>query len=458
MLISFRADAGKLQPETDIDRASLIDERPVEGSETERRGEHEDTARRLHKEEHEGDAQILGYDTMNKEKNVKLPLRTPQGEAALSRIRELQARRRKMYDQQVRRDEGSQERVDDNSHGKKQGRKDGGTAGPESKREDSAGKESREAPSQTSRKTDDSLSDSKAAMTHYAKHVATRSPVEEYEEIFRQSYMDDDIRKWDADEIQKAAAQLEATANEATGLNNGDVTVRVHEDTPNDMDISSISSRALAAQRLATSTAISAQRAMHAAGMAADAAESAMRDAHAAAVAAARCRSSFEAVSEDSMEDVLREIKEANERAASAAGSSAAHAARAVMQQHESSKHSKAAVEAGDLSLPHTVQEKVSYALKNTRRALDGAFHTVTSLGTQAGRAAGRAMGNVKESWEGVVHKSSSSSSPLTVSSSETGDATDRAPLEASKTTDSTDGKREKKKSEKKTSKKRSVK
>ena len=308
-------------------------------------------------------------DRKDKGQKEKLPIRTPEGEAALAKIRKIQDSRRGSFQRQ-RDDEDTISRVrDEDETRSRDGRQDIEDSEITSRRESKA----------ISREYEVEPVPNLKLEGHDVKEpvVAGR---------FRYDYEDksdidnsQDLLKWDADEIEKAVTNLESTLYADAKDAASD-----HVKIPEGMDISSMAARARVAHKAAALAANSAHRAMNAAGMSAEAAEKAVQEARLAALAASRCQIALETASEDAVKDAIDAAKQANELAAVAAQKAAVGAARAVIEEHQTSKHSQTAERASSLSSPHTLNERASAAWKQVCRGSDNARRSFIQAATFA--------------------------------------------------------------------------
>lgn len=251
--------------------------------------------------------------------SIKYPIRTSEGAAALQRIREIQKRRRELYDRAIHRSESTVPL----SHYDQEPKEE----------EEAAHSAVQNRVVEVPPKYEDDLSTSSKLQSGWTNR---------------------DMR-WEA---------LQDEESEPVQLAVG-------------MSTEALRERAKAASKASAESATAARRAAAASAMAADAADRATHAAQTAAIAAARCQSALDLRAADAIEEAYHAAVEAESAAESAAQRAAVGAAKAVMDQHDAERASSVACKAGELSSPYGPSKVVSSWWRQGRRQVGRAVDRV---------------------------------------------------------------------------------
>jgi hypothetical protein len=247
---------------------------------------------------------------------AKYPIRTSEGAVALQRMREIQKRRRELYDRAIQRRESS---IPLSHHAR-----------------------------QETRKAADALSTT-------PNHAAVDEDEPRMTSKSIQSSRVNGEMDWEAF-LEEESEPIELTVG---------------------MSTEALRERARAASKASAESAAAARRAAAASSMAADAADRAINAARNAAIAAARCQSALDLRAADAIEEAYHAATEAEAIAQSAAQRAAVGAAKAVMDEHDAERSASVASKAGELSSPHGPSEVMSSWWRQGRRQVGKAVGSV---------------------------------------------------------------------------------
>lgn len=313
------------------------------------------------------------------EDTSKLPLRSAEGAAALERIRAVQERRRHLYDRAIARQD---QRYNEQQQANDDARTFSGTA-------DLPGKFRFSAPFSKTGRTERITREGPVVPPTPQPSAQLKERIQDQAEEERTSF-------------HRAISEIESPLDEGKGRKSEESSSTQTEDLPYKswlvseaakyadeaydepaaepavlpvgMTLQALRERASTANKAAAGAVAAAHRAATASALAADASNRAAHAAQQAALAAARTQSALESRSVDAIEDAYRAATEAQEAAEVAAKEAAVGYAKAVVGEHDTSKHGDVAIKAGDLSRPRGIVAQTSEVLHQLRR------NTVTAV------------------------------------------------------------------------------